>query len=646
MSAVTIDVQPTYRGVVPIPQWVQTMQLDIDRYRRAIDPTSVFELLPRPIVEEMVRGFFYRRKKGVTLLWSEHDPAQRRLVVKVDRLDPFDYKNAEDRQFYNEVCWELRLCDDKNCHRFDREVAQEYFDGKRTGIELYPCWLGLDDLAYPLRIGGEVRAVVFAGQIVPDDDARLAEIEQKISEHVASPLSEKLIRLLHEERRRQWGPDSKYAQTHTKGLTDFGEMIQSILTQLYEARKDAATQALLQRCEERLASGNLSDRVAWWENCERLCVDFASLVGLDVVHCYERGRKQYERRVPVGTASNGIAPRYVLSALTARQLHHASEDAQTQAVATSLGVSSNRSWFYVSHTPAERRMLSTLIVLQGDLAEQYKGVTESFCKIVTQRADSFFFVEQLRAADQEYRETVAQVAHDFRTPLQLMVLDVQAAARLDAVKQDAELSRRFDRCVMRAYGAEEHVQRLLGTAVEEVKRTDMVALVEEVIADLQPMAERHPCALVAVGRWEKGIAVLGVEYQLRRAIANLLENAIKYSYEGKWIGYYKLYRVEVSVANLRGNLVRFRISNYGIGIPDELLARFRAGGAIGRGAVLDDRQERPGTGRGLPIAIRVLEDHNGWLDIRSMPADNDPRGPGQTYHRYVTTVDAYLPIAQ
>lgn len=623
------------------------MDLDIDKYRHAVQPTNIFELLPRPIIEQMVRGFFYRLKKGVTLLWSEYDAEQRRWVVNEGRVDPFDYDNPEDRQFYNEVCWEYRQCDDKDCLRFDREVAQEHVDGKRTGVDLYPCWLGLDDLAFPLRIGDPVRAVVFAGQIVPDDDARLKEIEEKISKHIPAPLDEKLIELLHEERRRQWGPDPQYAQTLRKGLTKFGDTIQSILTQLYEARKEAATRELLQRCEERLASGDLTDRTAWWDNCGRLCAEFAGLVGLEAAHCYERARKKYECRLPAGALANSIAPREVLSVLTAGQLHHAPEDARMRALVTNLDVPAERSWFYVSHTPAARRMLSTLIVLLGDLDEQYKAVTESFCKIVAQRADFFSFVEQQRAADQEYRETVAEVAHDFRIPLQLVVFDVEAVARLDVVKKDEDLSKQLNRCVTRAFGAEEHVQRLLGTAVEKERPTDVVALVEGIMVDLRPMADQHPCKLVRVGKWERSAFVLGVEFQLRRAISNLLENAIKYSYKRRWVGFrQELYRINVSVGRCGDSLVRVSISNYGIGIPEELLDRIRAEEPIGRGEVPDGHQERPGTGWGLPIAIGVLEDHNGWLDIRSEPADGSPRGPGEEHHRYLTTVEAHLPTAR
>jgi len=73
------------------------MPLDIDKYRRAIQPTNIFELLPRPILEQMVRGYFYRIRKGVTLLWSEYDSKQRRFVVCEGRIDPFDHSDPADR---------------------------------------------------------------------------------------------------------------------------------------------------------------------------------------------------------------------------------------------------------------------------------------------------------------------------------------------------------------------------------------------------------------------------------------------------------------------------------------------------------------------------------------------------------------------
>ena len=101
-------------------------------------------------------------------------------------------------------------------------------------------------------------------------------------------------------------------------------------------------------------------------------------------------------------------------------------------------------------------------------------------------------------------------------------------------------------------------------------------------------------------------------------------------------------QVDISIELRAKNIVRIRVSNFGIGIPPERLDEIKDSG--GRAMVPDTYHPRPGTGRGLLIASGVLEDHGGFLDIRSEPADDEPRTHEELYHRYVTTVDAYLPI--
>ena len=187
------------------------MKLDLDKYRRALHPANIFEILPRPIIEQMVRGFFYHLKKGVTLLWAKYDAAQSRSVVQDDRLDPFDYSNPKDREFYNRVCWECRCTSgDSECYKCDKRAAQQYVDAIRTEVKPYPCWLGMDDLAYPLRIEDRVYAVLFGGQIIPDDPERVAGIEATIRKEVGSTnpaLAGRLVELLYEEQKVQWDSD-------------------------------------------------------------------------------------------------------------------------------------------------------------------------------------------------------------------------------------------------------------------------------------------------------------------------------------------------------------------------------------------------------------------------------------------------------
>ena len=428
-------------------------------------------------------------------------------------------------------------------------------------------------------------------------------------------------------------------------LCNFGEMVQQILTRLYEANKNAAQQELLQSVEIVFGSAELLDSDAWWATCEGLLASIAQLVGLAEIRVYVRSRNHYSWRLPRGGPASQIPTREVLSSLRTGQFQKASEDSQARQLAKDLAVPTDGAWFYVSSARAEGSPLSTFLVLRGKLQPQHKELTGALCRIIAQNVDFFTLVGRQRQSQREYRETVAEVAHDFRTPLQILVFDLQWVSRLDAVKNDPLIAERIDQSIARAIAANEHVLRLLGAPTEQRERIDLVGLVSEVMKDLKPMADRHPCELRKAGTWLNAVVVRGSAYHLRRAFTNLVENAIKYSWCGKKIDRgQELYRVDVSLDLWARDMVRVRISDYGIGIPPEMIEQIKESG--GRGLVPDDRVERGGTGRGLSTAVSILEDHGGFLDIRSEPADSKPRLGSESYHRYVTTVDAYLPVVQ
>ena len=90
-------------------------------------------------------------------------------------------------------------------------------------------------------------------------------------------------------------------------------------------------------------------------------------------------------------------------------------------------------------------------------------------------------------------------------------------------------------------------------------------------------------------------------------LANLVENAVKYSPSGE--------TVEVSAAALNGNVVvRVRDRGPGIASDDQSLI-FEKFGRARSGKVL------PGTGLGLFIARSIAEAHGGTLDVRSAPSE-------------------------
>lgn len=128
--------------------------------------------------------------------------------------------------------------------------------------------------------------------------------------------------------------------------------------------------------------------------------------------------------------------------------------------------------------------------------------------------------------------------------------------------------------------------------------------------------------------------VRAVERDLLRAIANLLHNAIKYSWH-RPTGVYV--RVILSETNDEYMLM---IENYGVPVPEsEIELIFEYGY---RSSVAGDRN-RIGTGIGLYDANSVIEKMGGAIRLESKPARSQPREPRQGLKAHVTTVTVTMP---
>jgi signal transduction histidine kinase len=205
---------------------------------------------------------------------------------------------------------------------------------------------------------------------------------------------------------------------------------------------------------------------------------------------------------------------------------------------------------------------------------------------------------------------MAGVTHELKTPLSIIQLhtnNLQAYhGRLPEEKRDEFLS------------AIQSQVRLLEHLVEDVlelsyldagetkgkrQRVDLIALADEVISDLRPLADRKQVAL----RWERpdsDITVLGVNSQMKRLILNLVDNAIKYTPVGG--------SVELGLSSKKGESVSIEVSDTGIGISPEhqslIFDRFYR---------VDPSHTVPGTGLGLAIVKEIAASHGGDVQLIS-----------------------------
>jgi signal transduction histidine kinase len=210
---------------------------------------------------------------------------------------------------------------------------------------------------------------------------------------------------------------------------------------------------------------------------------------------------------------------------------------------------------------------------------------------------------------EQVREVTNDIAHDLRTPLQRMRGRLEAALAAPSTSPDA-------RRVLEGFAGD--TERLLETfngllqiarlESDELRRSmqeiDVERVVREVAELYAPLAEEAGLALdVAV---DPSLRATADRELLAQAIANLIDNAVKYGRGGGAI------RVD---ARRSGDGVAISVADHGPGIPDE--ARERVFERLVR---LDASRAVPGTGLGLSLVDAVARLHGGSVRLE----DNRP----------------------
>jgi PAS domain S-box-containing protein len=219
-------------------------------------------------------------------------------------------------------------------------------------------------------------------------------------------------------------------------------------------------------------------------------------------------------------------------------------------------------------------------------------------------------VTEERLLERTRSDFVATASHELRTPLAAVLGAVKTLRRED-VSWDAEqrevLMDMIDREAERLSGIVSQIlltgQLDAGRLPFEDERFDPVALTKSVVDS----AELHlPSGIELRVQAKDDIPlVAGDENQLRQVIANLVDNAIKYSPQGG--------DVELRL-NRNGQFARIEVVDCGLGIPsdeqDRIFEKFyRLDPALTRGV--------NGTGLGLYISKELVERMNGRISVDS-----------------------------
>lgn len=215
-------------------------------------------------------------------------------------------------------------------------------------------------------------------------------------------------------------------------------------------------------------------------------------------------------------------------------------------------------------------------------------------------------LERLSEAFEIQRQFTANAAHELRTPLALMQVQLDSYNSASHPGNDADTLQTIKMVTEQNDKLNRMVKTLLDMSeLQTVGRDDKIildAIVEEVLADLEPLAVEKNIKLI--GKCEDA-TMIGSDILIYRLVYNLVENAIKYNHP--------LGQVTVT-AYQRNKHVCLSVEDTGSGIPKELMERvfepfFRVDKSRSR--------ELGGVGLGLAFVREIVRVHDGSICIKS-----------------------------
>jgi signal transduction histidine kinase len=251
-----------------------------------------------------------------------------------------------------------------------------------------------------------------------------------------------------------------------------------------------------------------------------------------------------------------------------------------------------------------RRIAATIAVFgHGDLSQRVK--TRRLDEIGQLGRSFNQMAERLERLIVSERRLLGDISHELRSPLARLKFAIRlartspdTAAALDRIERDVNRIASLVSDIVEITFVEGY------PALRGAEPVPIRPIVEEVVGDCSVEAEMRSCSVHLSGDLE-GEAI-GSSELLRRAVENVLRNAIRYAPDGS--------SIQVSLAEQNGSAV-IVVRDHGPGVPNDTLTRifdpfFR---------VEESRSNTngAGTGLGLSIAKRAVQAHHGCISAEN-----------------------------
>ena len=230
---------------------------------------------------------------------------------------------------------------------------------------------------------------------------------------------------------------------------------------------------------------------------------------------------------------------------------------------------------------------------------------------------------------------VAGVSHELRTPLSVIRtaaynLRGKLSHRPEQVERYGELIQEESEKLARMV---EQILRFASNQAGHVVRELQPASAESIVASAldSTRSQIQRAAIDVETKIEPGVPMILADVSaLQHAVQNLIENALKYAADARWIG------IHVASADCA---VQIQVADRGPGIPPDEIGHVFDPFYRGRSAIADQIH---GTGLGLSLVKKIVEAHGGTISVRSEPGEGTEftlRIPAQESHELAHSID-------
>ena len=223
-------------------------------------------------------------------------------------------------------------------------------------------------------------------------------------------------------------------------------------------------------------------------------------------------------------------------------------------------------------------------------------------------AMSKFEAKKLQEIDELKSNFFANISHEFRTPLTLIIGPIKDLINTEKDLQKQENLNNIHRNADMLYGLVNQLMDLSKLEAGKMKlntcEKDIVPIIKSLVQSFESLAERKKITLTFQSDKDEIILFIDVE-KIEKIVINILSNAIKFTKEGKQI------KVSLELVNEKVEII---ISDEGIGIPKD-----RINNIFDRFYQVDGThtREHEGTGIGLALTKELIELHKGEILVQS-----------------------------